>query len=141
MKKRQATLYDQGTTRFDVTNIATVGKSVSGILSAADKFQNERIYISGVAVTQLEIFEEMKRATATNDNDWDVSHRTAESLRDEGFAKIAKNDFSGILDVIGASLFQEGTGSYYSGFETLANEQLGVKDDLSKTVKKYVDGI
>ncbi|MCJ1385156.1 hypothetical protein MMC17_008277 [Xylographa soralifera] len=139
IKNRRATLYDQGTTRFDCTNIGTVGKAVARILSMPDKFQNERILISGMAVTQLEILEALKHAIGFKD--WDVSYLTAESLRQEGNERMAKNDFNGVLDIIGASLFQAGNGSYYSATGNLVSEQLGVKDDLYQTVKKYVHSL
>lgn len=92
-----------------------------------------------MAVTQLEILEALKHATGFKD--WDVSYGTADSLRQEGNKKLANNDFNGVLDIIGASLFQAGNGSYYSATGNLANEQLGVKDDLYQTVKKYGDGL
>ena len=87
----------------------------------------------------MEILDAMKRATGVKD--WEVSYETAESLRQAGNAKLAKNDFSGVVEIIGAALFEEGNGSHYSATGKLANEQLGVKDDLYQTVKKYVDGL
>lgn len=136
IKTHQATLYDHGQTRFDATNIRSVGKAVAKILSMPEKFQNERILISGMAVTQCEILEAFKKATAATD--WTVSHRTADSLRQEGYEKVGNNDFSGVLDIIGASLFQDGHGSYYSRDGVVMNEILGVKDDLYESVEKYV---
>ena len=102
-----------------------------------EKFQNERIFISGMAVTQLEILEAFNKAT--DPKDWVVSYRTSESLRQEGYDRVAKNDFNGVLDIIGASLFQAGHGSYYSINGNLMNELLGVKDDLYQSVEKYIN--
>ena len=124
-------------TRFDTTNISTVAKAVAKILSMPEKFQNERILISGLAVTQLEVLEAFKKAT--DPKDWVVAHQTSESLRQEGYEKVAKNDYTGILDVIGASLFQAGHGSYYSEKGNVINELLGVKDDLYQSVEKYIN--
>ena len=104
-----------------------------------DKFQNERIFISGMTISQSDILEALKKATGFKD--WDVEYGTADSLRQGGYEKISKNDWSGIVGVIGASLFQEGHGSYYSADSKLANEELGVKDDLLETVKKYVGSL
>lgn len=136
VQTHQATLFDNGKTRFDSTNIATVGKAVARILSMPEKFQNERIFISGIAITQVEILETLQKATAPHQ--WTVEHRTSDSLRKDGYEKLAKNDHSGIVDIIGASLFQEGTGGNYSANHKLANDVLGVKDDLEQTVAEYV---
>lgn len=89
-----------------------------------------------MAVTQVEILDAMKKATEPKD--WAVSYRSAESLREEGYDKVAKGDFMGVLDVIGASLFQAENGSYYSWNGKLSNELLGVKDDLYQSVGEFV---
>jgi hypothetical protein len=110
---------------------------VAKILSMPERFQNERIYISGMAVTQLDILEAFKKATGP-EKEWDVSHRTAESLRQQGNDKLAKNDFGGVFDVIAASLFEVDNGSYYSKNVPVMNDVLGVEDDLYQSVDEYV---
>lgn len=139
VKTHEATLFDEGKTRFDSTNIGTVAKAVAKILSMPGKFQNERICISGLAITQAELLEALQKATAPHQ--WNVSQRSSDSLRKEGFEKLSKNDYSGIVDVIGASLFQEGTGGQYSATRKLENDVLGVKDDLDESVAAYVQRV
>ena len=90
-------------------------------------------------VTQLDVLEALKKATGVQH--WELQHRTAESLRQQGWDRMSKNDFMGILDIIDASLFQAGCGSNFSPDRTMENEELGVKDDLGETVQKYVDGL
>ena len=109
------------------------------ILSKPDKYQNERIYISGLNITQLDILEALKKTTGIEN--WDISYRTAESLRQQGQGRMSKGDFMGIADIIDASLFQDGNGSNHSAIRKLENKELGVKDDLYETVQKYVSSL
>lgn len=136
-KNHKVTLYEEGKTKFDVTNLDTVGKAVANILAKPHKYQNERIYIAGMTVNQLEILEAFKKATGVQD--WEVSHGSADQIRGEGFEKLQKGDFSGIIAVIDATLVQAGNGSEFSAYRKLENEELGVKDDLDATVKAHVD--
>ena len=135
-KKHKATIYDNGTTTFDATNIGTVGRAVANILSKPDKYQNERLYISGMTITQNDIFEALKKATGVQD--WEVDYRTAESLRQQGQERMSKGDFMGITDIIDASSFQDGNGANYSAIRKLENSELGVHDDLNETVQEVV---
>jgi hypothetical protein len=139
IKNRKITLYDQGTNRFDTTNLDTVGKAVAKILSMPTKFANERVFISGMTVSQVDILGAFKRATGSQD--WTVEHKSASGLRAEGFAKIAAGDYSGIVDVIEASNTEPGSGALYSSERKLANEELGVKDDLNASVQQYVNKV
>ena len=90
-----------------------------------------------MTVTQLDIFEAFKNATGVQD--WEVKHRPATEIRNEGFQKLGQNDFSGIVGVIDASLVEAGNGSNFSAHRKLENEELGVRDDLNESVKAYVD--
>ena len=100
-----------------------------------EKFQNERILISGMVVNQLDILEALKKATTSEE--WAVSYGSAEKLRQDGNEKLANKDFSGILDIIGASLFQAGNGQHHSSSGKTMNEVLGVKDDLDQSVGDF----
>jgi hypothetical protein len=132
-------LYDQGTTRFDATDIDTVGIAVANLLSLPDKFENQRVFISGMAVNQVEILEALKKATKPDE--WTVEYGKASELRAAGYEQLNKGDMYGLLPIIGASLFEEGHGQLHSATKPLVNKDLGVKDDLDATVEKYIKSL
>ena len=109
------------------------------ILSMPEKHQNERVYISGINTTQAAILEALKKARGVQD--WKVNYRSAKALQDEGWRKLSQNDYSGVVNLVKASGFLDGMGANYSAIRILENEQLGVKDDLLATLRKYVDSL
>jgi hypothetical protein len=130
-KTRTATLYDNGTAKFDSTNITSLGKVVSGILTVPGDFTNNYAYVSEFTISQNQIFEALLKSTKTGVKDWTIVHRTTEELQKEGFAKIEKWDFSGALDLIFAAVFKAGIGSDYSTTHKIDNAAVGLeKGDL-----------
>ncbi|KAK9368097.1 hypothetical protein V1509DRAFT_639990 [Lipomyces kononenkoae] len=141
-KNRTATLYDDGTTKFDTTNIVSLGKVVSGILTVPDEFANRYAFVSEFTVSQNDILDALLKATKTDRKDWTIEHRTTADLRKSGFEKLAKGDFSGAIDLIGSALFQAGLGSDYSTIRKLDNALVGLeKGDLVDVTTNVVQRI
>jgi hypothetical protein len=69
------------------------------------------------------------KATGSQESDWKVEERTAESLRQVGQDKISRQDFTGVLNLILAAQFQDGNGSQFSAIRTLENEGLGLEQE------------
>ena len=90
-----------------------------------------------MTISQKIILDSLKRSTAPQE--WQIEHKSATSLRGEGYAKVTAGDFSGIVGIIGASLFEDGHGSCYSADHELVNEDLDINDDLDTSVKKYLN--
>ncbi|KUL87604.1 hypothetical protein ZTR_05912 [Talaromyces verruculosus] len=135
-EKRTATLYDNGTGKFDSINMASLGAIVSGILSRPDEFQNRYVYVSEFIISQNEIFEALLKTTKTTREDWTITHRTTDDLRKEGFEKIGNGNFIGALDLIFAAVFKAGIGSDFSATRKLDNEAVGLKQaDLVESTK------
>lgn len=117
----------------------TVGKAVAKVVSLPELYQNQHVYISEYTISQLDIFAAIQKATGTSASEWTVEHRTAESLRQEGYAMIEKNDYSGVLNLIFAAIFQAGNGSEFSSIRKLENEALGLQaEDLVSVTKRIV---
>lgn len=130
-KTRTATLYDNGTGKFDSIIITSLGNIVSGILTTPEKFTNKHAFVSEFTISQIDIFEALLKSTKTDRKDWNIVHRTTGELRQEGFEKISKGDFSGALDLIFAAVFQADLGSDYSASHALDNAVVGLeKGDL-----------
>lgn len=142
IKNKKAFIYDNGTNIFDTTNLVTVGKAVSKILSVPERYHNQYVYISEYSISQQDIFAALQQATGTTVSDWAIEHRTAKSLRQVGYEKIAKQDFAGVLDLIFAALFQTGNGSDFSSIRTLENGALGLEQgDLVSVTKRVVESL
>ncbi|OKL62043.1 hypothetical protein UA08_02407 [Talaromyces atroroseus] len=140
-KTRTATLYDNGTGKFDSTNITSLGHVVGSILTAPENFTNRYVYVSEFAISQNEIFEALLRATKTHAKDWTIAHRTTEELKKEGLEKIEKWDFSGALDLIFAAVFKAGLGSDYSTTQRIDNAAVGLKQgDILDTTTVILEG-
>jgi nucleoside-diphosphate-sugar epimerase len=129
IKSRQVTFYNGGTNKFDTTNLDTVGKAVANILDSPNGFENRSVFISDYQVSQRDIFNAITKATGSQANDWKIEERTAESLRQEGYEKIAGQDFGGVLDLISAALYEEGKGSLFSATHVIENEKLGLEQE------------
>lgn len=139
-EKRTATLYDNGSGKFDSINITTLGAVISGILTRPDEFKNRYVYVSDFVITQNEIFESLLQATKTTREDWTITHRTTDELRKEGFEKIGNGNFMGALDLIYAAVFKDGLGSNYSSTRKLDNEALGLeKADYLKSTRAMLE--
>jgi hypothetical protein len=139
-EKRTATLFDNGTGRFDSINITSLGTVVSGILTRPDEFQNRYVYISDFVISQNDIFEALLKTTKTTREDWSITYRTTDDLRKEGFEKIGKGNFIGALDLIFAAVFKAGIGSDFSATRKLDNEALGLKQaDLVESTKAVLE--
>lgn len=137
VKNRKANIYNNGTAKFDTTKITTVAKAVVNILSKPNEYQNERVFIAGMTVNQQDILAAMKKATG--DEKWEVNEKSAKEHREMGFGKVSKGDWSGVIEIIEASLFEEGQGQLFSTVRKVSNKELGVDDDLDASVKEYVD--
>jgi hypothetical protein len=133
-------LYDNGVGRFDTTNLSTVGYTVAKVLTIPNKFQNEYVYVSEFTVSQNDIFDALLGITGTKREDWKIEHRTAESMKSQGLDKLAKQDFTGVYDLIFAAVHQPGLGSDFSATRKLDNDVLGVvKGDLFEATRKIVE--
>jgi hypothetical protein len=123
-KSKTATLYDDGAAKFNTTLIPTVGLAVGRLLSLPIKadsgpslsnFANKFVYISSFHTSQREILDATLKATDTSESDWTIKKADAQAYIDEGNAKMAKGDFSGMINLLYGTMFKEGLGGDYEG--------------------------
>ncbi|KAL3479419.1 NAD(P)-binding protein [Aspergillus californicus] len=116
--KRELTLYDEGETRNSVSTLAQVGRAVAKVLSLpvlpADStdssltlsaFLNKGVYIKSFVLSQNEIFESVKRVTATTDADWTVTRESSKKRYEDGLALVKKGNMAGFSKMLYARAF------------------------------------
>jgi hypothetical protein len=145
---RKATLYDGGKVKFNTTTWNMVGACVAGLLSlpmsgpspALSDYANEFVYTSSFHVGQRDILDAAQAATGTTDKDWTIEEKDAKTYTDDGFAKMGRGDFSGIVPMIYGSHFIEGLGGSYEGNKQTLNDVLDglPKEDLEEVTKRLI---
>lgn len=136
---RKVTIYNDGNVPLPSTLLSTVGAAVASLLKHPSLTANKNIYLSDYKFTQNELLAELEKATGGDK--WEVSHRTAEETRATGYEKLGKHDYSGIADLIIASVYGPDFVDYTADHE-LAHEQLELPkpDPIDVVLKKIVNG-
>jgi hypothetical protein len=147
-KNKTATLYDDGKARFSTTLLSTVGLAVARLLSlpvesssgaSLSTYANKFIYLSSFHTTQQEILDAVQKATKTTESDWTITKLCAQSYVDQGNEKMARGDFSGMVDLLYAVMFKEGLGADYESVKGTSNEVLGLpKEDMVEVVRRIL---
>lgn len=135
---KTATLFDNGTATFSSTNLHTIGLTVVKALEHADATKNQYVFVSGFQTSQKQILEAAEKVTGAK---WTVNHASTKDTIEEGRAKIAKQDFSGIGNLIVGATF--GTDEQLGDLSPagLWNDKLGLKElDFETSVKKAFEG-
>jgi hypothetical protein len=132
LANKKANIYDEGKARYSSTNLHTVALAIIRALERPELTKNQYVYVSGIDTTQKEILEALEKVTGEK---WRVTHGTTKDLAKIGNEKIAKGDYSGILDLLQAVTFgaEEELGYLKTAKEW--NEKLGLpRDDLEKAI-------
>lgn len=139
LAQKKATIYDNGTAPFDVTNVSTIGLATARLLENAPKYANQVAYINSFAVTLNDVLAALEKATDTK---WTVENDSTENLVKKGQAAIAEGDFYGTYDLIFAAFFDRRTEfPHHSGTKKLLNQELGLpKENLENVVREVVLG-
>jgi uncharacterized protein YbjT (DUF2867 family) len=135
---KAATLYDNGAATFSTTNLHTIGLAVVKALENAEATKNQYVYISGFQTSQKQILEAAEKITGQK---WTVTNASSKATIEEGRAKLAKGDFSGIGNLIVGATFgpDEQLGDLKPA--GLWNEKLGLEEiDFETSVRKALEG-
>lgn len=90
------------------------------------QFRNGSIYISSFRLSQHDMFEGVKRVTATNDADWTITHESAEQRWTDGQAALQQGDMKAFPKMLYSRMFfANGDGDYQSS-GGLHNDLLGL---------------
>ncbi len=148
---KKLTLYDDGTTKINLTTWEQCARAVAALLSlkelpedANDKsltvntWRNKPLVISSFLVSQKDMFESWKRVSGDKDSDWTIEKEPSKERYQKGVEamKSAQDPMSARLGAAMASFvrvfFPNGGGDYEST-RGLDNAKLGLpKEDLDE---------
>jgi hypothetical protein len=150
--KREVVFFDDGNTKLNTSTWEQTARAVAAVLSLPvlpedDKdekltltsYRNRMLFVKSFAVSQRDMFDSLKRVTATADRDWKISSVSTK----ERFAK-AKEDFKGgnrwaFATQLYTRYFIDDAGLFEKN-RTLENEKLGLPvEDLDEATKKAVE--
>lgn len=148
---RKVTIYDDGKTEYEATNVAQIGRAVAAILSAEhlEETKNEYVYINSFTVTQNELLGILEDIVSENSGKaFAISHMTTKesaSIGKKKFEEAKKNAkdgevvMAGSLETVTAALYDYGGLNHYSKGKGLWNEKLSLpKEDLEETLRDIV---
>ncbi|KAI0508574.1 hypothetical protein F5B22DRAFT_392527 [Xylaria bambusicola] len=135
MKKRTATLYDEGNTKANFTTLKRVGESLAALLSLPEedlaKHKNEFVYFSSFYANQKDFLASAMRATGTTEEDWTITNTSTNKVLQDA----REGDPSARMMLLFALVFKEGYGGDYSS-KVVDYEKLGlVGEDLDAIMK------
>lgn len=132
-----ATLVDNGAATISATNLRQIGLALVKILENPQLTKNQYIYISSFETTQKELLATAEKITGKK---WTVNHVNSKDLLKSGGEKLAKQDFSGVVDLIqGAAYGEDALGDHRPA--GLWNDKLGLqKEDFEESVKAGLSG-
>lgn len=130
---KTATLFDEGKAVFSATNLHQVGLALIKVLEKADLTRNQYVWVNSFQTSQQDILKTVEKITGTQ---WTVEKQSTKKLIEEGRAKLQRQDFSAVGDLIQAMIF--GAEDYLCDIsgQGLWNEKLGLpKEDFEATLK------
>ncbi|PVH94016.1 NAD(P)-binding protein [Periconia macrospinosa] len=155
---KKLTLYDDGTTKVNLTTWDQCGRAVAALASLKvlpddenDKiptladWKNKPLVVSSFLVSQLDMFESWKRVTGDKDADWTIEKVPSKERYDQGIAAM-KNALDPMSARMGAAMasfvrlfFPNGGGDYETS-RGLDNGRLGLpKEDLDEATARAKD--
>lgn len=145
VQKRTAHLLNGGTTKFNTTNLSTAALAIVRLLSlpitaeygaSLSDFENRFVYISSFLTSQREILDAIHRVAEDSDKNWTITNADAQQYIEEGGARMAKGDFTGMANMLYGAVMKGDMGGDYESFKGVSNVVLGLsKEDLNEAVR------
>jgi len=141
--KRSFIMFDEGNVPFNVSTWAQCARAVANLFSfkqlpedesdkspALSQFSSRPVYISSFRLSQMEMFEAVKRVTRTSNDDWTITHESSEERWKDSFAAVMKGNFGQFTKMLYSRMyFPNGGGDY----EPLDNNSLSLPvEDLDQ---------
>jgi hypothetical protein len=142
--------FDEGTVAVNTTTWPQCGRAIAGLVSlkelpddAQDKsptvsqFANGVVYVSSFRISQLDMFESVKRVTGTTDSDWTITKEPAvQRYRDAVAAMKTGNHAAFARQLYTRSFFPDSNNDYESK-RGLHNDLFGLpKEDLDEWTRE-----
>lgn len=135
-KAKKATLIDGGESKFVTTNLRQIGRAIIKTLEQPEKTKNQPIFVSSFVTSQKEILAAAEKITGEK---WTVENVVGKEKLNNGLEKLGKHDYSGVVDLLQATVFGDFGLADFS--DKLWNEKLGLeKEDFEGSVKTGLSG-
>lgn len=133
---KTATLFDGGDSKFATTNLRQIGRAVIKVLEQPEKTKNQHVFVSSFVTSQKEILAAAEKITGEK---WKVENVVGQEVLDGGLAKLSKQDFSGVYDLLKSTILGDfGVADFTA---KLWNEKLGLeKEDFEESIKTALSG-
>jgi hypothetical protein len=145
-KNRSLVLFDGGDVPINVSTWPQCARAVASLFSLKEipndmsdtsttlsQFRNGPIYISSFRISQLDMFESVKRVTSTTDADWTITHESAEERWKHGYAAVLQGNFGAFTKMLYSRMFFPNGGGDYETHHTFNNEALCLpQEDLDE---------
>lgn len=150
IRKKTVTLFDEGTTRINVSTWAQCGRAVAALLSLPETgpspcvadWKGKPLYVSSFKVSQRDMLESLHRVLGTTDSDWDISYEPTDKRFKRGMDELQNGIRTGFATSLYARTFYpDGRGDFESK-HPLDNGSLELpKEDLDEATQRTVDWV
>lgn len=151
LKKREITMYGEGSTQVTTSTWAQCGRAVAALLSlpievegaqqeqtTLSQFRNKSAYIGSFYVSQKEVFASVLRSTGTSEANWKVRYEPVEERYQRGNKMLTGGDRWGFSVALYARLFYPDGACDLEA--KLSNGALGLpKEDLDSATKEALE--
>lgn len=133
--EKVTSLYDGGKTPFSTSTLADVGKAIANILSHPSETANKQLFVYTATLTQLDVIGIVEKAL---DIKFDIPYTEASTakLENEANEKLAKGDFSGMLNYLMRAIYAPEYGTDFTGKDS--NRLLGVQVKSGAELQAFV---
>ncbi|RCI15917.1 hypothetical protein L249_2831 [Ophiocordyceps polyrhachis-furcata BCC 54312] len=142
--KKEVTLFDQGTTRINISTWDQCGRAIAALLSLKElpqdesdesvtlsRWRNQPLYVSSFLISQRDMLDSIHRVQGTTDADWHIEHEECGARYKRGMELLQKGDFRGFgICLYTRTFYPNGDGNFEAKYG-IANHPLGLpKEDL-----------
>jgi hypothetical protein len=142
IKERTVRFFDDGNTKLSTTTLPHVGRAVAKLLELPidklEKFRNGFVHVQSFCVSQREMFNALKKATGTTDQNWQISKIPVDQAIAQGNKEAQNGNRAGTIDVLYGMNFKPRMGGNF--LHKIDNKVLGLgEEDLDEVVKRVVE--
>lgn len=121
---------------FETTTLPTIGIAVASVLSHADKYANEHVFINSFTTSQNQLLEALTTVTGAS---WTTENKSALDRANRGREGVKAGNPMAAYDMLIGVMFEEGHGQSFSQTHPLSNKDLGLpEEDFLDVVRKAV---
>lgn len=143
LKKKEVTLFDDGTTPLNTTTWDQVARAVSALLSfpvekeagydgpVVSDWRKRFVCISSFTISQRDMLDSLNRVMGMTDAEWKIRHEPAQERFQRAAEALKKGDMTAFPTMLYSRLFFPGESLKFEERQGLANGILGLpKEDL-----------